>query len=108
MIQEEGNSVAESQYASHEYQDRLQQYGMHGSMSRKGNCYDNACIESCHSIIKRELVYLSTFLTRKQAERSVFEYIECFYNKKRVRSYIDYCTLCEYEQLYYESLSPAA
>jgi putative transposase len=50
-----------SQYASHAYQKRLQQYGMQASMSRKGNCYDNACIESFHSLLKRELVYLSTF-----------------------------------------------
>ncbi|WP_396654015.1 transposase [Mechercharimyces sp. CAU 1602] len=77
-------------------------------MSRKGNCYDNACIESFHSIIKRELVYLSRFETRKQAQQSIFKYIECFYNKRRVHSSIDYCTPCEYEQLFYESLSPVA
>ena len=54
-----------SQYASHDYQEKLQEYGMVGSMSRKGNCFDNACIESFHSIIKRELVYLEKFKTRE-------------------------------------------
>jgi len=50
-----------SQYASHEYQQRLLKYGMKGSMSRKGNYYDNACIESFHSVLKKELVYLEKF-----------------------------------------------
>ncbi|NME97606.1 transposase [Aneurinibacillus aneurinilyticus] len=47
-------------------------------MSRKGNCYDNACIESFHSIIKKELIYLSKYETRAEAEKSIFEYIEVF------------------------------
>jgi len=56
-----------SQYASLEYQDRLQKYRMTGSMSRKGNCYDNACIESFHSVIKRELIHRRNDRTRKEA-----------------------------------------
>ncbi|MGG4537393.1 DDE-type integrase/transposase/recombinase, partial [Aneurinibacillus migulanus] len=66
-----------SQYASHEYQERLKKYGMKGSMSRKGNGYDNACIESFHSILKKELVYLETFSTRAEAKKRIFEYIAC-------------------------------
>ncbi|MHA4120083.1 DDE-type integrase/transposase/recombinase, partial [Bacillus cereus] len=46
-----------SQYASHDYQKQLQQYGMQCSMSRKGNCYDNACIGSFHGVLKKELIY---------------------------------------------------
>lgn len=53
-----------SQYASKEYQEKLKQYKMIGSMSRKGCCYDNACIESFHSVIKRELIHLENFKTR--------------------------------------------
>jgi putative transposase len=53
---------------------------MVGSMSRTGNCFDNACMEPFHSIIKRELVYLETFKTREQAIRRIFEYIEVWLN----------------------------
>lgn len=89
-----------SQYASTEYQKRLEKYQMIGSMSRKGNCYDNACIESFHSVLKKELVYLEKFKTREQAKRAIFEYITCFYNGKRIhwvlhaqsiRTYVPMC-----------------
>src|SRR5205807_365221 len=69
-----------SQYASHEYREKLQTYKMIGSMSRKGNCYDNACIESFHSTLKKELVYQTKFKTRKQAMRELYAYIEFDYN----------------------------
>ena len=65
---------------------------MTSSMSRKGNCYDNACIESFHSVLKKELVYLHRFKTRDAAKSAIFEYIECFYNRKRVHSSIGYIT----------------
>ena len=90
-----------SQYASHEYQKQLKVYSMIGSMSRKGNCYDNACIESFHSIIKKELIYLNKYATREEADRSIFEYIEVFYNHKRIHSSIGYCTPAEFERQYY-------
>lgn len=89
-----------SQYASHEYQKRLLKYGMKCSMSRKGNCYDNACIESFHSALKKELVYLEKFRTRKEARSRIFEYIEFFYNRKRVHSAIGYLTPFQHEQMY--------
>ncbi len=89
-----------SQYASHEYQKRLLKYGMKCSMSRKGNCYDHACIESFHSVLKKELVYLEKFRTRKEAQSRIFEYIEFFYNRKRVHSAIGYLTPFQYEQMY--------
>ncbi|RNB51753.1 hypothetical protein EB820_19510 [Brevibacillus agri] len=73
---------------------------MIGSMSRKGNCYDNACIESFHSVLKKELVYLEKFKTREQAKRAIFEYITCFYNGKRIHSSIGYFTPNQYEHMY--------
>ncbi|WP_084064683.1 IS3 family transposase [Paenibacillus stellifer] len=89
-----------SQYASHDYQKQLVLYEMIGSMSRKGNCYDNACIESFHSVLKKELIYLNRYETREQAKQSIFEYIEFFYNTRRIHSSIDYHTPSEYERLY--------
>ncbi|CAM3110952.1 Integrase catalytic domain-containing protein [Paenibacillus lupini] len=89
-----------SQYASHDYQELLKEYKMQGSMSRKGNCYDNACIESFHSIIKKELIYLEKFKTREQARKRIFEYITCFYNGKRIHSSIGYHTPIQYERMY--------
>lgn len=89
-----------SQYASLEYQSRLQKYGMKSSMSRKGNCYDNACIESFHSVLKKELIYLEKYKTRAQAKKSIFEYITCFYNGKRIHSAIGYLTPNQCEHTY--------
>jgi putative transposase len=89
-----------SQYASHEYEKRLKRYRMTPSMSRKGNCYDNACIESFHNLFKRECIYLSHFTSRKQAKQAIFEYIECFYNRKRIHSSIGYVSPVHYERMY--------
>lgn len=91
-----------SQYASNEYRERLTAYKMIGSMSRKGNCYDNACIESFHSILKKELVYQTKFKTRKQAYDAIYEYIEFDYNRIRIHSTIGYLTPHQYEKRYYE------
>lgn len=88
------------QYASNEYQNLLNKYQMIGSMSRKGNCYDNACMESFHGILKRELVYQTKFKTREEAKKSLFEYIEFFYNSKRIHSTLGYCTPNEFERMY--------
>ncbi|GAC41133.1 transposase and inactivated derivative [Paenibacillus popilliae ATCC 14706] len=66
-------------------------------MSRKGNCYDNACIESFHSVIKKELIYLRRFKTRDEARRATFEYLEVFYNRQRIHSSIGYVTPDEME-----------
>jgi len=81
-----------SQYASHEYQEKLSSYKMQPSMSRKGNCYDNACMESFHSIIKKELVYCKKFKTKQQAYNEIYRYIEFFYNRKRIHGAIGYLT----------------
>lgn len=79
-----------SQYASADYRKRLNQYRMKASMSRKGNCYDNACIESFHSILKKEFVYCTKFKTKQQAQDEMFQYIEFFYNRKRIHSALGY------------------
>lgn len=80
-----------SQYASEDYQEQLKTYEMEISMSRKGNCYDNACIESFHSILKKELIYCNPrFRTKEQAYDEIYSYIEFFYNRKRIHGALGY------------------
>lgn len=80
-----------SQYASDEYRKQLKTYGMKASMSRKGNCYDNACIESFHSILKKELIYCNPrFKTKQEAYDELYKYIEFFYNRKRIHGSLGY------------------
>ena len=73
-----------STYASHDYQFALRHYGMTCSMSRKGNCWDNAPMESWFHTLKVELVHEQKFATRRQAEAAIFEYMEVFYNRQRI------------------------
>ena len=75
-----------SQYTSDEFESYLQAQGMIHSFSRKGNPYDNACIESFHSVLKKEEVYTITYHTFEEAKAALFEYIESFYNRKRRHS----------------------
>jgi putative transposase len=91
-----------SQYASNEYRAKLVEYKMTCSMSGKGNCYDNACIESYHSLLKRELVYLTKFKTKEEAKHRIYRYLEFFYNRKRIHSYLGYLSPDRFEQLYYQ------
>jgi len=79
-----------SQYASSEYQQKLFSYRMRPSMSRKGNCYDNACMESFHSILKKELIHVKKFRTKQQAYDEIYWYVEFFYNRKRIHGAIGY------------------
>lgn len=88
-----------SQYASHEYQQRLWRYGMIGSMSRKGNCWDNAPMESFFHTLKTEHVFFEEFLTRQNARESVFEWIEVFYNRQRRHSSLGYLSPECYERV---------
>jgi putative transposase len=90
-----------SQYASLEYTNKLKEAKIHISMSRKGNCYDNACIESFHSIIKKELIYQTTYTTRVEAKKNIFEYITCFYNPERIHSTNGYLSPMEFEKAYF-------
>lgn len=81
-----------SQYTSDEFESYLQAQGMVHSFSRKGNPYDNACIESFHSVLKKEEVYTTTYHTFEEAKAALFEYIESFYNRKRRHSALGYKT----------------
>jgi transposase InsO family protein len=75
-----------SQYCAQDYRARLKQFGMHASMSRRGNCYDNAPMESFWGTLKNELVHHQRYETREQAQREITEYIEIFYNRQRRHS----------------------
>ena len=75
-----------SQYASHAYQQQLEKYGMKCSMSRKGNCWDNAPTESFFNSLKNERVHGTNYATRDEAKADLFEYIELFYNRRRRHS----------------------
>lgn len=85
------------QYASAEYQERLEANDIVCSMSRKGNCWDNAVAESFFATLKGELVEHEDFYTRAEAERALFEYIEVFYNRRRRHSSLGYATPSEFE-----------
>lgn len=87
-----------SQYASKAYQSLLRSYGMRASMSRKGNCYDNACAESFFGTLKTEMVYFCKYGSRAQAKSSIFEYIELFYNTERLHSSLNYKSPKDYEK----------
>jgi len=88
-----------SQYASHDYQTLLTQADMVGSMSRKGNCYDNAPLESFFGTLKTELVFHQHYATRAEARLDIFEYIEVFYNRVRRHSALGYKSPINYEAL---------
>jgi transposase InsO family protein len=79
-----------SQFASAAYRQILAQYGLVASMSRKGNCYDNAFIESFWSSLKYEVVYPQRFATFADARSAIFNYIETFYNRTRLHSSLAY------------------
>ena len=79
-----------SQYCALAYRQILDQFGMQASMSRKGNCYDNAPMESFWGSLKNELVHHQRYATRAQAEASIREYIEIFYNRQRRHSRLGY------------------
>jgi transposase-like protein len=93
-----------SQYASSEYQQLLQQHGIIASMSRRGNCRDNAVAESFFATLKLELVYQNQWSTRAQARTAIFEYIELFYNRRRRHSAIGYLCPNQFE-LRHESMA---
>lgn len=88
-----------SQYASGDYVAKLKRYGFRRSMSRRGDCWDNAVAESFFASLEKELLLDSLFVTRDQARREIFDYIEIFYNRIRSHSTIDYLSPAEYEDL---------
>jgi putative transposase len=87
------------QYASAAYRNALTQAGLLASMSRRGNCYDNASMESFWSTLKLEMVYRRAFLTRDQAKGAIFDYIETFYNRRRSHSALNYLSPVDFELL---------
>jgi putative transposase len=86
-----------SQYAATDYKRLLGKHDIITSMSRTGNCWDNACVESFFGTLKRELVYHRHYATRDEARQDIFEYIEVFYNRKRRHSTLGYDSPAEYE-----------
>lgn len=99
-----GNLVHHSdrgcQYASNIYSDRLRSLGITASMSRKGNCYDNAFAESFFATLKKELIYRNQYETKEQAKKDIFEYIEVWYNRSRLHSSLGYRTPVQFEEFY--------
>jgi len=87
-----------STYASGDYRRLLLDHGLLSSMSRKGECHDNAVAESFFGTLKTELVDDEDYDTRQTAKQSLFEYIEVFYNRQRRHSYLDYVSPSEYER----------
>jgi transposase InsO family protein len=87
------------QYASGDFRHALGQASLLASMSRKGNCYDNATMESFWSTLKLELVYRCLFPTRARARAEIFDYIEVFYNRQRTHSSLDYNSPVDFETL---------
>ena len=86
------------QYRGNEYQEAIKQHGMRCSMSRKGNCWDNAVMESFFSRLKVELIYAENYRNVEEARSGIFEYIEMFYNRVRRHTSIGYVSPCAYEQ----------
>jgi putative transposase len=89
-----------SQYASIDFRQLLTRYKMRQSMSGKGNCYDNAMMESFFHTLKTERVYWRSYQTREQAMQCIFEYIEMFYNRERRHSGISYNSPSDYERVF--------
>lgn len=87
------------QYASNTFREKLASYKMIQSMSRKGDCWDNACAESFFATLKTEEVFRRTYKTREQARESIFHYIEVFYNRRRKHSFLDYLSPADFEVL---------
>lgn len=84
------------QYANNKFANTIESYGVIRSMSRKGNCWDNAVAESFFKSLKTELIYGNKLITKQQMELEIFEYIEIWYNKKRRHSALNYKTIEEF------------
>jgi len=97
-----------SQYCSYEYVNALETYGIVRSMSRRGNCWDNACAETFFSTIKSERLYHRTYKNIEEARNDIFWYIECFYNRQRRHASLGYMRPVDYLSQYYKSIREAA
>ena len=87
-----------SQYASNAFRRLLKAHGIQGSMSRKGDCWDNAVVESFFGSLKQERVQWRNYQSRHEAQQDILDYISMFYNSKRLHSYLDYRSPNEFEQ----------
>jgi len=96
-----------SQYCAGEYRDILDRFGLKASMSRKGNCFDNAPMESFWGTLKQELVHHRRYRTRLEAIHDITEYIEIFYNRQRRQARLGFLSPAAYEQRYYAGLLAA-
>ena len=99
-------SLESAQYASRSYRRVAESHGLDLSMSRKGNCWDNAAVESFFATLKKELVYRSRWHTRHEARHDLYEYIEVFYNRYRLHSSLDYQSPVVFEQMTANSNQP--
>ena len=96
-----------SQYCSHEFRNILERFGLQASMSRKGNCFDNAPMESFWGTLKQELVHHRRYRTRQEAIQDITEYIEVFYNRQRRQARLGFLSPVRYEQRFYAGLLAA-
>jgi putative transposase len=96
-----------SQYCSYEYRHFLEHFAMKTSMSGKGNCFDNAPMESFWGMLKQELIYHRHFKTRQEAIQAITEYIEIFYNRQRLQAGLGFLAPAVYAQRYYAGLLAA-
>ena len=92
------------QYASKDYRALIMQYQLTQSMSRRGNCWDNAVAESFFATLKKQAVYGERFLTRQKAQQHIFEYIECYYNRVRRHSTNGWLSPVDFETAYYNEI----
>ncbi len=93
-----------SQFSSYDWQDFLKAHRLVGSMSRRGNCHDNAVAESFFQLLKRERIKRRIYSSREEARRDVFDYIELFYNPKRRHGYTNQLSPVEFEKQYFMRL----
>ena len=91
-----------SQYASKSFRQLLKVHGYEGSMSRRGDCWDNAVVESFFGSLKQERVHWRNYQTRYEAQQDILNYISMFYNSKRLHSYLDYMNPNDYEMKLFE------
>jgi len=96
-----------SQYCSYEYKNILDQFGLKASMSRKGNCFDNAPMESFWGTLKQELIHHRRYRSRQEAIHDITEYIEVFYNRQRRQARLGFLSPVTYEQRFYAGLLAA-
>jgi len=90
-----------SQFSSHDWRAFLKVHNLVPSMSRRGNCWDNAVAESFFQLLKRERIRRKTYLTRDEAREDVFDYIEVFYNRKRKHGSSNMLPPAEFERQYF-------